>query len=91
MAFVPRSVYEFGDDPERHREVIAEERRDHASAGARARRCQDLANAIVSAFLCDGLLVDAPAARVIAFHVVADHWYGNAAIDIPDDLRNPKL
>jgi hypothetical protein len=90
MAFVPRSVYEYGDDPERHREVLADERRDHAHAGARARRCQDLANAIVSALFGDGLVVDEPAARVITFHIVADHLYGNAAIDIPDDLRNPK-
>lgn len=80
----------YDGDAARFPEIHAEERRDHAKAGARAQRCQDLANAVVSALFGDGLVVDEPAARVITFHVVADYLYCNRSIDIPDDLRNPK-
>jgi 2-hydroxychromene-2-carboxylate isomerase len=91
MAYQKRSIYEFGDDPHRDREVLAEERADQVKAGDRARRCQDLANAVVSALFGDGLVVDEPAARVITFHVVADHLYGHdRAIDVPADLRYPR-
>ena len=32
---------------------------------------------------------DAPWARKLTFHVLADHLYGNASIDIPIELGKP--
>jgi hypothetical protein len=74
----------------RHEEQLRQaEAHDHARAGERGERCRDLANAVVSAIDGRGLLRDPRSARVIAFHVVADHLYGNVAIDVPTELGEP--
>lgn len=70
-------------------ELRLEEQRDHARAGERGERCLRIANAVVDAINGRGLLRDPRAARVVAFHVVADHLYGNVAIDVPVRLGEP--
>jgi hypothetical protein len=63
---------------------------DHARAGERGDRLRTIANALVSALIGQGLLHgDARVARVLAFHTLADHLYGNRAIDIPTELGKP--
>jgi NAD(P)H-hydrate repair Nnr-like enzyme with NAD(P)H-hydrate epimerase domain len=70
--------------------IDREERHDHALATARGQRLDQLARAIVDALVGNGLLSDPRYARVITFHVLADHLYGNAAIDIPTELEQPR-
>ena len=73
----------------RDEELRAAEAHDHARAGERGERCLQIANAVVSEIDARGILRDPRAARVIAFHVVADHLYGNVAIDVPVRLGEP--
>jgi hypothetical protein len=85
----PRSVYEFGDDPVRHREVIADERRDHAHAEARGQRVLHLADQLIDELLGAGVPARRPVLRPLFFRVLADDIYRNAAIDIPDMVESP--
>jgi hypothetical protein len=69
-------------------ELAAEARHDHALAGARGERLRLLADGVIAVLHGDGLLRDLDSARVLVFHALAEHLYGNAAIDIPN-LRIP--
>lgn len=62
---------------------------DHARAGERGERLRAIANDIVSHLLAAGIIRDPRGARVLAFHVLADHLYGQRAIDIPTELGQP--
>jgi len=74
----------------RDEELRAAEAHDHARAGERGDRCRRIANDVISKLIQHSLLTgDAPWARKLTFHVVADHLYGTAAIDIPTDLGKP--
>jgi hypothetical protein len=71
-------------------ELRAAEAHDHARAGERGERLRRIANDIVSALTVGSLLRgEAYSARVTVFHVLADHLYGNASIDIPIELGKP--
>ncbi len=78
MTFQPRSQYEFGDDP-----AAADEARDHARAHARAERLDLIASGIVSALSAKGFGFDDEQVHIVVWHVLADHLYGNLAIDGP--------
>lgn len=81
MAYEARSQYEYGDPVS---ETIArEERTDHHLARARGERLELLTAAIVSGLDARALLTDRAVATVIVFHLLADHLYANAAIDLP--------
>jgi len=83
MAYVKRSEYEFGDDPIRHRELLAEERRDHAEATARGERLRIIAHDVVRTCFD----ADSPrAARIDVFHVLASYIYPGRSVDIPANL-----
>jgi len=74
----------------RHEEELHQaERHDHARAGERGERLRVIANDIVSHLLAAGIIRDPRGARVLAFHVLADHLYGNQSIDIPGTLGEP--
>jgi hypothetical protein len=73
----------------RDEEIRAAEAHDHARAGERGERLRRITNEIVSVLLAQGLLRDARSARVLAFHVLANHLYGTASIDIPIELGEP--
>lgn len=62
---------------------------DHARAGERGERVRDLADAILTELRAYGLVSDVARARPLIFHVLADDLYGNRAIDIPRELREP--
>lgn len=67
-----------------------EERIDQARAAGRGERLRAMANDVVSALVGRGQLHgDLPTARITAFHVLADHLYANAAIDVPRELGKP--
>lgn len=71
-------------------EIQRAEHHDHARAGERGDRLRHIANDIVSALIASGHLHgDARTARVLTFHVVADHVYAGRAIDIPLTLGKP--
>jgi hypothetical protein len=80
MSHEARSQYEFADDP-----AAADEARDHARAHARGERLDLIARGIVSALTAQGLGLDEDRCHVIVFHVLADHLYGNAAVDGPGE------
>jgi NAD(P)H-hydrate repair Nnr-like enzyme with NAD(P)H-hydrate epimerase domain len=73
----------------RDEEIRQAEAHDHARAGERGERCLRIANAVVDAINGRGLLRDPRAARIVAFHTIADHLYGNVAIDVPVRLGEP--
>ncbi len=73
----------------RDEELQRAEAHDHARAGERGERCLRIANAVVDAINGRGLLRDPRVARILAFHVIADHLYGNVAIDVPVRLGEP--
>lgn len=79
MPFERRSVYELGDDDP----AAADERRDHGLAPARGRRLTAITGGIVSALMAGGLVRDPETATAVIFSTLADHLYGNHAIDIP--------
>lgn len=79
MAYLPRSQYELGDEEE----IRRAEAHDHARAGERGDRLQLMTTAIVSALTARGVLSQVDAAYVVVFHILADHLYGNCAIDMP--------
>jgi hypothetical protein len=58
-------------------------------AGERGERLRMIANDIVSHLLAAGIIRDPRGARVLAFHVLADHLYGSQSIDIPRELGEP--
>lgn len=70
-------------------ELRAAEAHDHARAGERGERLAGIAEHVVSALVGNGFLPDTRAATIVVFHVLADHLYGNAAIDIPLTLGEP--
>jgi hypothetical protein len=70
-------------------EIRQAEAHDHARAGERGERLRRIANDIVSKLLGAGIVRDPFAARVLAFHVLADHLYGTLSIDIPRELGEP--
>jgi hypothetical protein len=73
-----------------HDEAIRQaEAHDHARAGERGERLRRIANDIVSKLLGAGIVRDPFGARVLAFHVLADHLYGTQSIDIPRELGEP--
>lgn len=72
----------WADDPV-DLQVLVEEHRDHARARARGERLRALADAIVSTLEAHGLVYDGDAAIVVVYGVLADHLYGNHAVDIP--------
>lgn len=63
--------------------IDAETRRDHAVATARGARLARLSAAVVSDLVGRGLVSADDDARVAVFSVLADHLYGDAAIDVP--------
>jgi len=67
-------------------ELAQDTRRDHARAEARGERLADLSEAIVSALVGHGLLRQPRTARLVVFHLLAEHFYGNRAVDIPARL-----
>lgn len=73
----------------REDELRQAEAHDHARAGERGERLRFIANDIVSHLLAAGIVRDPRGARVLAFHVLADHLYGAKAIDIPTELGKP--
>jgi hypothetical protein len=61
------------------------EAHDHARAGERGERIKFIADDVISKLLAAGVLRGDPrVAKVIVFHVVSDHLFGNRAIDIPE-------
>jgi len=71
-------------------ELRQAEAHDHARAGERGERLRRISNDVVSMLIQHSLLRgEAPWARKLTFHVLADHLYGNAAIDIPTELGQP--
>jgi len=78
MSHVPRSVYEYGDDP-----AAADEARDHLLAAARGIRLAQITEAIVSRLDGAGMLPHHDDATVLIFGVLADLLFGNASIDVP--------
>jgi hypothetical protein len=73
------------DDDIRQAEIA-----DHARAGARGERLRVIANDVVSKLMAAGYFRgDLRGARVVTFHVLADHLYGLQAVDIPDRLGKP--
>lgn len=66
----------------------AEKRRDVDAARARGARLYTLAFSIVTELTASGYLPSrwSGPARVITFSVLADHLFGNAAIEIPRGL-----
>ena len=74
----------------RDEELRAAEAHDHARAGERGERLRHIANDVISMLLQQSLLHGDPRlARVVTFHVLADHLYGTAAIDTPIELGKP--
>ncbi len=73
----------------RDEELRAAEAHDHARAGERGERLRAIANEIISKLLAAGMVRDPFSARVLTFHVLADHLYGTASIDIPIELGEP--
>lgn len=70
-------------------EIRQAEAHDHARAGERGERLRRIANDIISALLGAGILRDPRGARVITFHVLADHLYAMKAVDVPTELGKP--
>lgn len=70
--------------------MAREERMDHAQAERRGQRVRDLAEAVVAALMGPGLLPAAHRAQavIVAVHILADDLYGNAALDLPADVRS---
>jgi hypothetical protein len=85
MTYEPRSRYEYGDDP-----TAADEARDHALAHARGARLATITDAIVRALDAAGILPYRDDTPVAIFNVLADLFYGNAAIDVPTLQRDPE-
>jgi hypothetical protein len=86
----PRCGADYGPSGGPHDdERRAAEAHDHARAGERGDRLRRIANEVVSRMLAAGIIRDPRGARVIAFHVLADHLYGNKSIDIPTELGKP--
>jgi len=73
----------------RDEELRQAEAHDHARAGERGERLRTIANDIVSHLLAAGIIRDPRGARVLAFHVLADHLYGTRSVDIPRELGQP--
>jgi hypothetical protein len=74
----------------RDEELRAAEAHDHARAGERGDRLRRIANDVISMLIQQRLLHgSATIARVVTFHVLADHLYGTASIDIPIELGKP--
>jgi hypothetical protein len=73
----------------RDEELRQAEAHDHARAGERGDRLRRITNEVVGVLLAQGLLRDPRSARVLAFHVLANHLYGTASIDIPIELGEP--
>lgn len=67
--------------------MLAEETAaDHAKARARGERIERIADAAVNFMIAEGRLPShlADDMRVAVFRAVADDFYGNAAIDVPN-------
>ncbi len=65
-------------------EVRQAEAHDHARAGERGEKLRRISEDVVSALIGQGMVFDARQAKVVIFHVVSDHLFGNRAIDIPE-------
>jgi hypothetical protein len=73
------------------RDLEAEERRDVTAARRRGAQLYTLAHALVTELVSSAYLPSkwSGPARVICFHVCADHLYGDAtAIDVPRHLAD---
>ena len=86
MTFESRSHYEYGDPV--LEQITRDEQHEHKLARARGEHVEHVARAVVDALHAHSLVTDPPAARVVAFNVLANWLYGNAALDIP--RRSPK-
>jgi hypothetical protein len=74
----------------RDEELRRAETHDHARAGERGERLRRISDDVISKLIQHGFLRgDASWARKVTFHVLADHLYGNVAIDVPTELGEP--
>lgn len=72
-------------------QLAEEARREHAKAGARGQRIQDLASFCVSELIIEGLLPSAhrQIAGEVLFPILADEIYPLVSVDIPPRRETP--
>jgi len=83
MTYLPRSVYEYGDEVSQAVDVA----HDHRAAHERGQKVATLTDTIVSALLARGILPDPGAAAGVVIAVLVEMLYDGQVVELPERPR----